>query len=79
MFHWKSFLSGRYWLVIAVTVLPFGVFAQDAEDDDEVIEEINTRHTNQRYLKKVELSEKIRATADLSAAVDGADVSRCSR
>ena len=47
MFHWKFFFSSRYWLVLAAIVMPFGVFAQDAEDEEQ-IEEITVTGTQIR-------------------------------
>lgn len=42
--------------------------------EPEVAEEITTRHTNSIYLPDLPLPEKLRASSDMSAAVDGADV-----
>ncbi|MBS1838209.1 MAG: NAD(P)H-dependent glycerol-3-phosphate dehydrogenase, partial [Actinobacteria bacterium] len=40
----------------------------------ELAEEVNTRHTNERYLPGYELHPELRATADLAEAVESADV-----
>jgi len=40
----------------------------------ELINEINTKHTNCRYLGEHKLPETLRATSDIAAAVAGADV-----
>lgn len=40
--------------------------------EPDVAEAINTRHENPRYLREIPLSENLRATSDLHAAVDGA-------
>jgi glycerol-3-phosphate dehydrogenase (NAD(P)+) len=40
----------------------------------ETAEEVNTRHTNERYLAGFELEPSLTATADLEEAVHGADV-----
>jgi glycerol-3-phosphate dehydrogenase (NAD(P)+) len=42
--------------------------------DTATVEEINHQHTNQRYLPDGQLSPKVRATADLKAAVSPMDV-----
>lgn len=39
-----------------------------------IVEEINTRHSNETYLPGATLPEKLCATADLASAVKGADV-----
>jgi glycerol-3-phosphate dehydrogenase (NAD(P)+) len=40
----------------------------------ELAEEVNDRHTNERYLPGLPLHPELRATADLAEAVDAADV-----
>lgn len=42
--------------------------------DAATVEEINTRHRNSRYLGDLPLTKSLRATADLGAALAGADV-----
>lgn len=42
--------------------------------DPAVAEEVRTRHTNERYLPGLPLTERLEATADLRAAVEGTDV-----
>lgn len=42
--------------------------------NSEVVEEINTKHTNSSYLKEVELPSSIRATADLNEALSHAEL-----
>ena len=41
--------------------------------NEEQVQEINTRHTNQRFLRDVTLSERIRATASMEEALKGAE------
>jgi glycerol-3-phosphate dehydrogenase (NAD(P)+) len=40
----------------------------------DLVERINTTHENERYLPGITLSERLRATAEIAAAVTGADV-----
>ncbi len=42
--------------------------------EPETVEEINTRHTNERYLPGAKLNPALRATSDVAEAVRGADV-----
>lgn len=49
---------------------PVVLWARDAD----VVDEINSKHTNQKYLPGGTLSEKLVATTDLAEAVSGADV-----
>lgn len=42
--------------------------------EEEVVNEINTKHTNGKYLKDISLDEKIKATLDLKEAILGANI-----
>jgi glycerol-3-phosphate dehydrogenase (NAD(P)+) len=42
--------------------------------EPEVVEEINTRHTNEKYHPGVSLPESVRATGDETEAISGADI-----
>ena len=49
---------------------PITLWARDAA----TVEEINTRHTNEKYLPGATLPQKLRATADIAEAVSNVDV-----
>jgi glycerol-3-phosphate dehydrogenase (NAD(P)+) len=49
---------------------PITLWARDAD----TVEEINTRHSNEKYLPGARLPEKLRATTDLAEAVANVDV-----
>jgi glycerol-3-phosphate dehydrogenase (NAD(P)+) len=55
--------------IVAANV-PTMIWARDAA----VADEINTKHTNSRYLGAAQLSPKLRATADLAEAARHADI-----
>jgi glycerol-3-phosphate dehydrogenase (NAD(P)+) len=67
-------LGGGSWGTTVAALMtrnaPVTLWARSAD----TVQEINTRHSNQRYLPDAKLPERLRATADIGEAVSDADV-----
>lgn len=67
-------LGGGSWGTTVASLVarnaPVLLWARDAA----TVTEINTRHTNEKYLPGARLNEALRATADIGEAIAGADV-----
>jgi glycerol-3-phosphate dehydrogenase (NAD(P)+) len=66
--------AGSWGTVFAKVLADAGARVDLVARDTEVIRSINDRHVNHRYLPSVQLSDRIRATADPAAALAGAQL-----
>jgi glycerol-3-phosphate dehydrogenase (NAD(P)+) len=67
-------LGGGSWGTTVASLVarnaPITLWARDAA----TVDEINTHHTNEKYLPGASLPKKVRATADIAEAVANVDV-----